>query len=159
MLCGFLPYNKASQSWKVKVLVAQSCQTLWDPMDYRPPGSSVHGDSPGKNTGVGCHSLHQGIKPTVPALQAGSLPSEPPGKPQVSHNYMCISPPLRALSAWTQLGFPRQEPSLSHLLVCPQGLEQRLEFSSHGINICGMNDYSASFTWAQGRHLNSGDRQ
>ena len=30
---------------------------------YPPPrqGSSVHGDSPGKNTGVGCHSLLQGI--------------------------------------------------------------------------------------------------
>ena len=24
------------------------------------PGSSVHGDSPGKNTGVGCHALLQG---------------------------------------------------------------------------------------------------
>ena len=29
-----------------------------------PPGSSVHGDSPGKNTGVGCHVLLQGIFPT-----------------------------------------------------------------------------------------------
>ena len=27
---------------KVKVLVAQSCPTLCDPMDYSPPGSSVH---------------------------------------------------------------------------------------------------------------------
>ena len=29
-----------------------------------PPGSSVHGDSPGKNTGVGFHALVQGIFPT-----------------------------------------------------------------------------------------------
>ena len=28
------------------------------------PGSSVHGDSPGKNTGVSCHALLQGIFPT-----------------------------------------------------------------------------------------------
>ena len=28
---------------KVKVLFAQSCPTLWDPIDYSPPGSSVHG--------------------------------------------------------------------------------------------------------------------
>ena len=28
------------------------------------PGSSVHGDSPGKNTRMGCHSLLQGIVPT-----------------------------------------------------------------------------------------------
>ena len=27
----------------VCVLVAQSCPTLWDPMDCSPPGSSVHG--------------------------------------------------------------------------------------------------------------------
>ena len=33
-------------------------------MDYSPPGSSIHGDSPGKNTGVGCHAFLQGICPT-----------------------------------------------------------------------------------------------
>ena len=27
------------------------------PMGFNPSGSSVHGDSPGKNTGVGCHAL------------------------------------------------------------------------------------------------------
>ena len=46
-------------------------------------GSSVHGDSPGKNTGVDCHAFLQGIFPAqVFALQANSLPSEPPGKPK-----------------------------------------------------------------------------
>ena len=30
-----------------------------DLMDYSPPGFSVHGDSPGKNTGVGCQALLQ----------------------------------------------------------------------------------------------------
>ena len=45
-------------------LVAQSCLTLCDPIDCSLPGSSVHGDSPGKNTGVGCHALLQGIFPT-----------------------------------------------------------------------------------------------
>ncbi|XP_065780100.1 heparan sulfate glucosamine 3-O-sulfotransferase 6 isoform X2 [Muntiacus reevesi] len=33
-------------------------------MVCRPPGSSVHGDSPGKNTGVRCQTLLQGIFPT-----------------------------------------------------------------------------------------------
>ena len=33
-------------------------------MDCSPPGSSVHRDSPGKNTGVGCQALLQGIFPT-----------------------------------------------------------------------------------------------
>ena len=45
----------------VCVLVAQSCPTFYDTMDCSLPGSSVHGDSPGKNTGVGSHSLIQGI--------------------------------------------------------------------------------------------------
>ena len=41
----------------------QSCLTLCDPIDCSPLGSSVHGDLPGKNTGVGCHALLQGIFP------------------------------------------------------------------------------------------------
>ena len=48
----------------VKVLVAQLCLSLCHPVDCGPPGSSVHGDSPGKNTGVGSHSLLQRVFPT-----------------------------------------------------------------------------------------------
>ena len=69
-------------------IVTQSCSTLCDTMDCSPPGSSVHGYSPGKNTGMGCHALLQGIFPTQgsnpglqPTLEADSLLSEPPGKP------------------------------------------------------------------------------
>ena len=46
------------------VLAAQLCLTLFNPMDCSPSGSSLHGDSPGKNAGVGCHALLQGIFPT-----------------------------------------------------------------------------------------------
>ena len=56
----------------VLCLVAQSCLTLCDPMDYSLPGSSVHGDSPGKITGVGGHALLQGIFPTQ-GLNTGLL--------------------------------------------------------------------------------------
>ena len=45
-------------------LVAQLCPTPCDPMNCSPPDSFVHGDSPGKNIGVGCHALLQGIFPT-----------------------------------------------------------------------------------------------
>ena len=45
-------------------LFTQSCPTLCDPTDCSTPGSSVHGDSPGKNTGVGCHAPLQCIFPT-----------------------------------------------------------------------------------------------
>ena len=65
----------------------QSCPTLCDPMDSM---LLCPWDSPGKNTGVGCHPLLQGIFPTQesnPCLlgllhwQAGPLPLVPPGKP------------------------------------------------------------------------------
>ena len=64
------------------------CPTLCDPKNCSPPGSCIHEDSPGKNTGVGCHALFQGIFPSLgiksrsPALQADSILSEPPGKPR-----------------------------------------------------------------------------
>ena len=49
-------------------------------MDLSPPGSSVRGDFPGKNAGVGCHGLsredlpHPGtepVSPVSPALAGG----------------------------------------------------------------------------------------
>ena len=40
----------------------QSCPTLCDPIDGSPPGSPHPWDSPGKNTGVGCHFLLQCMK-------------------------------------------------------------------------------------------------
>ena len=84
-----------SLSWlfsiqNVLCLVDQSCLTLCNSMDCSLPGSSVHGDSPGKNTEVGRHSHlqgifpTQGIKPRSPVWQVDSLPSEPPGKSQVN---------------------------------------------------------------------------
>ena len=53
-------------------LVTQSCSTLCHPTDCSPLDSSVHGDSPGKNTGLGCHALLQGSFPTQ-ALNPGLL--------------------------------------------------------------------------------------
>ena len=44
--------------------VTQLCLILCHPVDCSLPGSSVHGISQAKNTGVGCHFLLQGIFPT-----------------------------------------------------------------------------------------------
>ena len=47
---------------KVKVLFAWSCPVVCEPMDCSPPPDpSLRGDSPGKNTEVGSHSLFQEI--------------------------------------------------------------------------------------------------
>ena len=59
-------------------LVTKSC----NPVDCSPSGSSVHGDCPGKNTVVGCHTLspgdllNLGMEAGSPALQADSLPTK-----------------------------------------------------------------------------------
>ena len=55
------PRGPVSVQNHVRAKLLQSCPTLCDPRDCSPPGSSVHGDSPGNNTGVGCHALLQGI--------------------------------------------------------------------------------------------------
>ena len=68
----------------LKVLVAQSCLTLCNPMDCGPLSmefsrqeywSELPFPSPG-------HLPNPGIEPGSPTLQADSLPSEPQGKPQ-----------------------------------------------------------------------------
>ena len=46
--------------YSVLCLVTQSGLILCDPMDCSPPGFSVHGDSPGKNTGMDCHASSRG---------------------------------------------------------------------------------------------------
>ena len=66
LFSDFLPLSRVSRALMClhMCLVTPSCPTLCDPMDCSPPGSSVLGDSPDKNTGVGCHALLQGIFPT-----------------------------------------------------------------------------------------------
>ena len=64
-------YNLLIFSFVCMCLVTQLCPTLCNPMDCSPPGPSVHGDSLGKITGVGCHVLQgifpsQGLNPGLP---------------------------------------------------------------------------------------------
>ena len=65
--CFFQVYSKVC----MEVLVTQSCPFLWDPMDCSPPGSSVHGDSPGEiGSGLSCplpgDLSHSGTEPVSP---------------------------------------------------------------------------------------------
>ena len=117
---GYILFNiSASISNAVcAVLVAQSCLTLCDPT-----GCS-HGDSPGKNTGVGCHALLQGIFPT----QEDSLPSELPEKPRfftswatweahysISSAFPLFSPLVGTCTMMCTLPNPTSEPGQSYL--------------------------------------------
>ena len=70
----------------VEKLVPQSRPTLCDTIDCSPPGSSVHWGFSRQEYWSGLpfpspgHLPDSRIKPSSPALQADSLPSEPPGK-------------------------------------------------------------------------------
>ena len=71
----------------MNVKVTQSCPTLWKPMDWGLPGSSVHGILQARILEWVAIPFSRGssrleMEPRFPALQADSLPSEPPGKPQ-----------------------------------------------------------------------------
>ena len=89
-------------SWRTHVLLPTRLLCLWD--------------SPGKNTGVGCHTLLQGIfltqglNPCLLGLlhwQADSLPLAPPGKSHKIQQKCCNG---------TSKG--RLQKSVSKLLAC-----------------------------------------
>ena len=112
--CSQLPAVSVGEKTKGKLLLAkifgynpmiyylsakslQLCLTLCNHKDCSLPDSSVHRNSPGKNTKVGWHALLQGIFPTQGSnlhllhllyWQAGSLPLVPLGKPQWCTNYL-----------------------------------------------------------------------
>ena len=90
-------------------------------MDYSLPGSSVHGNSPGKNIVVGCLAVFQGIITT----QVSN-----PGLPHCSwilyhlshqgsqkfHNWTGLK---TVLSLQIKFGFPIPEVSVSHSVMSP----------------------------------------
>ena len=70
----------------VCVKLLQLCPVLCSPWTLARQAAPRPWNSPGENTGVGCHALpgdlpSPGIEPGYPALQADSLLSEPPGNP------------------------------------------------------------------------------
>ena len=71
------------------MLVAQLCPALCNPMDCSLPGSSVYRILQARILEWVAISFSRGglpnpgIEPESPALQADSLPSEPPGKPPI----------------------------------------------------------------------------
>ena len=85
--------------WVMYVLIHSVISNSLRPHGLQPARFLCPWDSPGKNTGVGCHALLQGIFPIqglnpcflcLLQWQAGSLPLVPPGKPDV------YSPSLKA---------------------------------------------------------------
>ena len=111
-------------------LVTQLCPTLWDPMDCSPPGSSVHGNSPGRNTGVGCMTSFRGSPQPRDQTQVSHIAGgfftiwangEAPYRSSKSrffnavYLHMCIAPCIKASHILRFLIWPQ---SPSSLLFC-----------------------------------------
>ena len=86
-----LSLTKKERKWR--------CSVVYDslrPHELQPTRVLCPWDFLGRNTGVGCHFLLQGIFPTQgsnsrsPASRADALPSEPPGKPTYFTDSMLI---------------------------------------------------------------------
>ena len=76
--------------------VAQSCQTLCDPKDCSPPGSSVHGISQARTlewvaTSPPGDLPNPGIEPVPPASVGGFFTTAPPGKLSVEHSLLYLA--------------------------------------------------------------------
>ena len=95
--------HSASYPMLCVCLVAQSCLTLCNPMDFSLPGSSVCGDCLSKNTRVGCHALLQGILPTQ-----GSNPGLPHCRWILYHlsHQNSPNPSLLEKQTWNLLPYP-----------------------------------------------------
>ena len=91
---------KQTNNNKKYMLSHSVVSTLCNPMDWGPPGFSVHEDSPGKSTGVGCHAVLQGIFPIQ-----GSNPGVPHCRQILYHLRQQESP---RILEWVAYSFSRR---------------------------------------------------
>ena len=136
----------------VLYLVAQSCPTLWYPMDCTPPGYSVNGDSPGKNTRMVCHVLLQRLSVQFSSV-AQSCPTLRPHESQHAR-LPCPSPTPRVHSdsrPSSQWCHPAISSSVVPFSSCPQSLSASESFPRSQLFTWGgqSTGASASSWWKQ----------
>ena len=92
-------------------------------MDRSPPGSTVLGDSPGKNTGVGCHALLQGFSQPRHWTQDSSIAGRFFTVWATREAQPGIKPGLPALGAWSLNHWTTREVPLSTILMRLQTID------------------------------------
>ena len=107
-------------------------------------------DSPGKNTGVGCHSLLQCMKVTSESEVAWPCPTLA-NLPQISHGLhhcltLCVLPPDRFQTLFSEL----LDTLRQYTLICLLAYDHRL--------LTGHHPYSAHLQPTSHRPLSSGNQ-
>ena len=100
------------------VLVTQLCPALCNPLDCNPWGLLCPWNSPGKNTGVGCHSFLQGIfltqgsnlsllhcRQILYCLSHQGNPFPPYRYPNFPHQLLKLFPPLIWLGILSRIDY------------------------------------------------------
>ena len=122
----------------------QSCQTVCDPTDGSPPGSLSPWDSPGKNTGVGCHFLLQCMKVKSESEIAQSCPTLRPHGLQ----------PTRLLRPWD---FPGKSTGVGCHCLLQHGEAKSTNYSLLFVYVCREHvPRIIKFPSSQGRMWGSG---
>ena len=134
-------------------------------MDCSPPGSSVHGDYPGKNIEVGCCSLLQRVFPTqgldsclllLLHWQADSLPLVPPGNPLKSYSSVQFSRSVVSDSLRPHESQHTRPPCLSptpglHSNSCPSSQWCHIAISSSVVPF-SFPQHQSLFQWVNSSH-------
>ena len=132
-----VPCGVMTTSWD---LVCESHSVMSDslrPHGLQPASLLYQWNSPGQNTGMGSHSLLQGIVPSqglnlgLPHWQAGSLPSEPPREAQEYWSGQPIPSPGDLLNPGIEPGSPSIQADC--LPTEPPGKNWDLDLDENGI--------------------------
>ena len=138
------------------MLVGQSCPTLCDPVDYNPPGPSVHGFLQARILEwVAIPSPEDfpnpEIKPMSPALQADSLLSEPDGASGKEPSCQCRRYKRPGLSPWVgEIPWSRKwQPTPVFLPGESHGQRSLVGYTPWGHKELGTTEATAHTRWPQ----------
>ena len=141
----------------------QLCPILSNPMDRSPPGSSVHGDSLGKNTGMSYHALLQGSNPHLLCLlywQVGSLSLASPGKPQgvinsvssVTQSCPTLCNPMDCTTAGLPVHHQLPESTQTHVHWVGDAIQPSHPLSSPSPPAFNLSQHQGLFLWVSSSH-------
>ena len=141
---------------------AQSCPTPSDPVDCSLSGSCVHGDSPGKNTGMGCHALLQGIFQTQESnrgllhcrqiLYQMSYQGSPPNRGSVQFSHVRLFDPMNCSMPGLPVHHQLLELTQIHVYRIDDAIQPSHPLSSPSPPTLYLSQHQGLFKWVSSSH-------